>query len=907
MKYRQSIVTFSKTLLVVIAVFSFILIKKNDEVSADADDYCSGGTCAGVRVLDVKWNCNKMDGYCTQAYQSTTVTCDGYCQYETYGRSCDFNYPDCTATPGAMHAGGCCVGGGDDPCVPSTGCSCGSLATSPQGFGSKVESCGDGCGGNTSSTCYCTSNCTPNACPSSYYTTDQGNGSIIYDDCENVCGIEQERICYCPAAECVDLDNQTNWLDSCPAGETCRTYDGPVPIPNNPSGCPATQDKRCYNADNEKPQVQLVEIVPRGDITNPQANLKDNWLGRLIRKIRAAEFSEDTILNYHSTTHSGRGLDFQSGGGVNNPVGLRAVYSDTDGRDDILALYIWWNPSSTKSFPTPRQITSGQARTNSEQNWGFMISRDSIGGNWEDVYAPRTSGTDRQWIREGSISEDIEIFGPTPEYMVRISNISISDSGANRIELELTLEFLTDTNDTVKTAQYNIWSMANDYIGFTRFMTDGNIKDYDEWRDSNEDWSLDMEISEFDGFSSPVDSEVSEVTIDIDVSDDDEVAHVRLDACKTGIDSPTPLSSNLLPGSYDLLTCDSFSAENIDMTSQDSLLGSDGNSVNSDSYQAQAVINLGTNSEGAITYYLTVLDKAGNVIQDFNLYKLEQWAIVKDGLVFGREGVTSSTRELEDGKWDTHSFLNQYDETTVDLTNQVLLGARSQSLIFLRELVRTGVNSSFSAANYPGLFLGHPYQELKVAYEDKIQGSTFQKVSVSETISGNLSDICSASRCVLESTSSLSINNLVCDTKALIAVQDDVYITPDITNGDEEDVCIILAQGDINVRPGGTDPTQKPFYDTIEAFLIAGQQIDLIAEGDGSDDGLYLEGGLVSFTPSVSGDRSSVNNQREIHYSSMGLYPVIVVDNNSKYGLFGREVFGSQIYVFKSEVGFKPY
>jgi hypothetical protein len=39
----------------------------------------------------------------------------------------------------------------------------------------------------------------------------------------------------------------------------------------------------------------------------------------------------------------------------------------------------------------------------------------------------------------------------------------------------------------------------------------------------------------------------------------------------------------------------------------------------------------------------------------------------------------------------------------------------------------------------------------------------------------------------------------------------------------------------------------------------------------------------------------------------MGVYPVLVIDNNSKYGLFGKDLFGSQINVFKSEIGFKPY
>jgi hypothetical protein len=870
----------------------------------------TGYTCAGVRPVDLANGCNEIPlaDYCTQKWLYwQTINCYGPdCDYTVGGapctdtiKPCDYTYiPD-------YHQGFCCI---VDPCEPEDSCSCGALHTSDQGFGDKVVSCEDGCGGTATSRCYC-EECTPEDCPSNTFSSSQGNGYITTNCPEpNECGVDSTRTCYCPAADCADLDSQINWLNNCPSGETCREYTGSVPIPNNPAGCPATQDKTCHNVDNEKSILQTVEIVPAGEITGEQANLRDSWLKKLIQRIKAAEFSEERILNYYSTTHSGRGLDWQQGGGLNNPVGLRAVYSDTDGQDDILALYIWWNPSSTKNFNTPLQISTAQAQADYNNNWGFMLSRDSIGGDWNNVYVPRTYGGDQIWVRVGSLADTITIPGPTPASMVNLDNISVSNSGSNDIQLELTLEFLTGTDDTVRTSPYNLWAMANDYIGFTRYMEDGNIKDYDEWADSGEDWSLDMEIPEIQTFSSPSDSNPSEVTIDIDIKDtDDQVAHVRLDACKSGIDDPKSLSSNLLSGTYNLTSCTSFSSQSLDMTASDSLLGPTGNSVNDEDFDEVVRIDLGENAEGSITYYLTVLDRAGNVDQEFRLYKLEQWAVVKDGLVFGKEGVTSSTREIEDGRWDSHSFLSQFDETKVDLTNQVLLGARSLTSIYLRELIRFNDNKSFIAANYPGLFLDIPYQELKMAYKEKIQEYSYETVSVSGSISGDLSNYCSSQKCVLESVGPLEIENLVCDRKALIAVEDEVTITPEIVNDQAQDACIILAQGDININPVTAPATPDPFYDTIEAFLISGQQINILSNGTGSDSGLYVEGGLVSFTPSISGNRSSVYNQREIHYSNMGLYPVLLIDNNAKYGLFGREVFGSQIYIFKLEVGFKPY
>jgi hypothetical protein len=197
------------------------------------------------------------------------------------------------------------------------------------------------------------------------------------------------------------------------------------------------------------------------------------------------------------------------------------------------------------------------------------------------------------------------------------------------------------------------------------------------------------------------------------------LSHVRLDACKSGISEISPLND-----SYTLESCDTFSVESLDMTEPTSLLGNGGHDLVSKTYIKDAIINLGANAEGAITFYLTVMDDAGNFDTDLKIYKLEQWAVVKDGFVFGKKWVTSSTRKLKNEPtdpdvWSTHSLLSQFDESKIDLTNQVLLGAYSLSEIYLRDLVNTSNNKSFIAANYPGIFLGLPYQELRDAYKRK--------------------------------------------------------------------------------------------------------------------------------------------------------------------------------------------
>jgi hypothetical protein len=527
------------------------------------------------------------------------------------------------------------------------------------------------------------------------------------------------------------------------------------------------------------------------------------------------------------------------------------------------------------------------------------------------VYVPAQGNTFK--LVAQNLNNPVNIKGPNSNDMITLNNISVSNVGSNDIQLQLTVQFKTDTQDTVSTNNYNIWTMVNDYIGFTKFETNGYIKDYNEWTNSNTNWNIDMHTPEKITFSTPTDSDISQIKININTQDDDLLSHVRLDACKTGIDNPDDLTSNLI-SKYNLKSCNDFSGENINITNDNSLLGTSGNNLNIKSYQQEVIIQLEDNKEGAITFYLTAMDKAGNLIQEFHIYKLEQWAVVKDGFIFGLNGVTSSTRIIEDNEWLNHTILENFQNNykqEIDLTNHVLLGAKSLSSIFLRELVNTNSNNSFTAANYPGIFLGLPYQELLIAYRKKANSNAVTPLSIGN-LTNNISQECtSTSYCILEASQDITITNLLCDQKTLISVDGNVILEPDLTNNTNQDTCIILASGNITIKPGERHTLSSeniPQYNTIQAFLIAGGQIHIETEGNNNDDGLYVEGGLISFaTEFQTAVRSSVYNQREINYSYMGMYPVLVVDNNAKYGLFGKQVFGSQIDIFKTEVGFKPY
>ena len=135
-------------------------------------------------------------------------------------------------------------------------------------------------------------------------------------------------------------------------------------------------------------------------------------------------------------------------------------------------------------------------------------------------------------------------------------------------------------------------------------------------------------------------------------------------------------------------------------------------------------------------------------------------------------------------------------------------------------------------------------------------------------------------------------------------VHGDVTITPDLTNSDPLNACIILSSGNITIERGSDKTDSGTFgYDIVHAFLIANGEI--IIEEDPHNDGLLVEGGLVSFTPNT--EKGAIVNNREMDVLNKNIYPIVAIDNNAKYGLLSKIVFGSQIDVYKLEIGFKPY
>lgn len=951
---RKELIGIYRILIVVLLAFGFFVVSKpkpSYAIICASGYYCTsttqntGPSWWRQGYIDSSGNVQK--GGCWTRDYYTCSGDDNDCRahwlyrYDGYG--------DCQADNNASGPLGCCLE--DQGCDPSCGsCSSGSRTDPGNSYVSATVNCTrEDCttySANCYSSCPTISNCSSqgyvSSCPSGETCVDRtidesskcGGNSNCLSDCDT------DRSCklVCPKATCSDYDSGipgVEFYDSCPTSD-CRTADLSIEIEGEPNDCPHYTDKTCYTP-NSPPEIPdntdlSLQVKHSSEVTLataiPYSNR--NLLSKFINRIRAAGFDTETVMHYWSDTHSGREIAEY---GLNNPVGLHAEYSDSDGQEDIVALYVWWSWRTNRAnLILPNKLdTTGTlpARTNSEDNWGFLITRTDYNGTWDRVYVPNLNGANREWVDAGSVDETIRVKGPGTNRMVELSGINVRSVGADEVHVDLLMKFLTGSgNDIVAPDDYNLWALANDYVGFTAFETDGNIKDSANalWTDSNEDWALDMEPPVINIDTS--DSTEGYVDLSMNITDELELAYVRVDACETGmIAAPSPITTtNGNPNNYNLLECNdaNFMAD-IDITNDANLREQNPTELpnNSTLLNETLEIYLNTNDEGAITFWVTAIDKAGNLSQEQTIYRLGQWVAVENGFVYGGEGVSSSTRNLENDSWDNYAPLNEseirtgqgFEEQYADLTDQVLLGGNLSTSSFLGFLEKVSENSSFKASDFRGVSLNAAYADLLRAYQTKKSNPTYTSLFIEETSTNllgtgqDLTDICSGfdpstEYCIVLSNSPITIQSgFTCNGRALIASSDDINISPDFENNVASDACILLSGGDINISEGDGKSGAPVNYDILKAFVIADGSINIAS--DSSDNGILVEGGLVAFGRQTS-DPAIINN-REILWGPRNLYPVIAINNVAKYGILSRTLFGSQIDIFKTEVGFKPY
>jgi hypothetical protein len=754
----------------------------------------------------------------------------------------------------------------------------------------------------------CTPGCTIN-CESGTTTTDYGLGSEEFtcrDDCDDV----HRKTCYCIEAQCSNVDDQITWTEqNCSGNPGCR---GPsnflIDIPNSHESCPSQQEKTCYAHNNQKPLPPTVEFTPGEWILSQNNSInKSTTLTRLLEsfipKTNAQEELQN-ILGFTTSTYSGKI--------VNNPVKVQATYKDPDGNDDILALYLWLTKDNA-NFQKPENINNSLSpETNNDQNFGFMIYRTTPTNPW-NVYIPHLDDQ-KAWVNLGNLQDHstFDIKGSTGKKTATIHNLEITESGT-QINVNLFMQFFTEDDndiDLLNSGQYKVWALTDDKVSWVNNDVD--------WTNTSQTWNIDLQKpsnAQVDVITNDV-QEAQNLQITLNAIDENLLGPIRLDACRTG---GTITDNIYIDGrEYEIEDCDDknfggTTPEDIHMDNPEDLISPNSiTDVSSKTYNTPIEnVSLGNNEGGSITFYFTVMDKGGNWIQGIKIYRLGEWAAVENGLVFGSEGVTSTTRRFDNNNiWTNEARAKLEDpkynftEMTIDLTDTALLGGASSYTSFLGFLERYNENKSFKAARYSGPPLGDPYIELMEAFHFKSAGITNLSTTQDTNISNNISDYCPEEYCVISSTQDITINQgTVCDRKTLISSSGSITITPDFTNSDNTSACIILAGGNIIIEPGVDLPSQVN-YDTIEAYMIANGQITI--KGGDTQDGLRVEGGLVAFTP--GNGYGSIENERVMQSLAVrNTYPILAIKTSSKYGILSKTLFGSQVNIFKTEVGFKPY
>ena len=844
------------------------------------------------------YTCNGQDSNCYSA---------GIYWYSTYD--------DCRNQVNVHGPYGCCLKDTTPTCTASCGaCSSGTYYSTPPAnyYVSGSRTCRRTDCSTYTQNCY--SACPTLSCSSSGYldSCPAGSTCVTRTITQSVpSGCPSSKTCYlaCPVASCQDYNsydpNNLTWQDTNPGGY--REQELTIPISNPPSGCPTTTTKTCYTP-NQQPILNSIAITPIDPLQSLlPSSTRNNLFTEFTNTVLAAD-SKLEVLGYTSNDHSGTEL--------NNLVQLTAIYSDPDGATDIQAAYVWWSPESNKdNFETPIKIdTTKTPKTDYKDNWGFMVTKNN------SVYVPYITSTEKLWIPIQPVGGIYKIPSTiSGQNMVELSNISFTANGS-QVQLQGLLKFLE--NDKVKTEQYNLWGMANDTYGFTAYQTGGNIKDNDIWQDSGTNWTIDM-VQPAQPVITTSTGENQIINLSFTVTDnepdttvtDDLLSYVRVDACYSGDGTPQPLSVSGGNTNYILESCDSVgSFSSIDINDDPDLIHSTTPIpiLNTSTFSTTnpLEVNIGSNNTGSITFYVTAMDKSGNYNQSHTTYKLNDWVVVENGLVFGATGVSSPTRLLETDSWSgtTSNIIENgfLIEDNLDLTNQVLLGGKSSTLGFLQELVRSSENLSFKVSNFPGVPITSIYSELMDIYNAKKTDSPELFDEQHYTAFGDvLSESCDTSKyCVISSDTDIVIpEDFTCNGHGLITSGGNITITPDFINNTNSDACILLANGNITIKPGSTD-TENVHYDLLQAFLIAGNNI--IIEEDPSEDGLIVEGGLIAFG-NESSNLSNILNSRTISWGYRNSYPVIAVNNNAKYGLLSRDIFGSQVEIFRLEIGFKPY
>jgi hypothetical protein len=642
---------------------------------------------------------------------------------------------------------------------------------------------------------------------------------------------------------------------------------------------------------------------------------------------------------FSSSTHTG---NRQGDYNLNDPLSLTATYTDIDGYTDIEAVSVWFrNSSQSGEVQSPLWIDtavnpSQSPSAPSADSWGFMMRWE--GSSWRP-YVPSypTTGT-AKWVRAVSTGDSFVISGPRGLQMVRVTLGNISRTG-NDVVLPFQLSFtFTEGFENVGQVTYNTYLMGNDIFSFTPYDNYGaqvsKIGDYwspgqlryrtsptpaqlyaRQWSPTGHNWTIDKENPSVTLSMTAI--EDTTLKLSWSVQDTKQiyaiVGNIYASLSMPPEPQPISLSETGTVAGLDFAPEYTLSTDEADLGKLNTGYAFRKLSINAPSYSEDILIDIGGNKEGSLIVYLTVFDMAGNMHIQPLTYSLGDWISTNGGLAFSSEGMDFEVKEIaSESAWDGVSVLSGMDPTFADISTE-LFADNQLSGTNPSGLTNSGKNNSYHIRPFAmNLDITSFYSELLKAYNDRlIEGKVDLSANVPAVteLNGNLRSIGScnseSSVCILKHTGTLQVGNtsdFVCDGWGVFFVDGDLVINRRIINTNaNRDACIFVVRGNVEIMQGAkASSTGQIQYDEINAYIITDGDINIEAETVGQKyDGVFIGGALQTL--------GGLNVNRSLKLVDRNIYPVLMVKYHSKYSVLSNLVFGSQVDILKTEIGFKPY
>jgi hypothetical protein len=595
---------------------------------------------------------------------------------------------------------------------------------------------------------------------------------------------------------------------------------------------------------------------------------------------------------------------------VNNNPRYTIEINDGDGTSDIKAALLWLTPNGGPGNTDTVQISTGTPQTQSNSSFGVLIGY--YNNSWR-VFVPRYTGSAWRWVDEGSIGngERARIGGSTPEDMIIVSDVSVTDLDATTKRFSLNLEYLNTTSgitnlESISSNTYNVFASAQDTATF--------MNQDISWTNVGTQ-NIDLTPPTINNSYEPLTAET--LSLEWQVSDTNGILRTmgNADIGEAGvsngpIDDITSGVSNYILGSGPEM--------------DSSFYDSSGNLwVLNSTLTRDEVIDINSNEGGSLLFPVTSFDNACNDrTETLDISLEEAWMITKGGVLFSGGGTNLDIREFS-----THEFFSPDDywqgyykfyKDEADLSTELLSGgtATLNNLIHSATVGSTRATSYLDRNNRQGYWFDRLSERvdliLAATQADEYDNFTFETditigVSASNVSQGG-SNCGDSELCVVEVIGNMDIQSgFVCDAKAVFLVDGEIIVEPDITNQDSTSACYFISSGNITIDDGAykSSGSSYPRYDILQAFFLSDENIIISEVDQGEDvrDGLKVDGSLLAFG---SGANSSILMQRTLKLLDNTNFPAVAIHYDQRYLKLSPLFFGGHTDAFKQEVGFKP-